>query len=943
MLIALHIDPKDWAKLLGVWVAPEEADGFPECYYPEPDDGMEIGRGRMMVKGPAVEWSAFFWRLQQATPYSAHWSVREEPDASSLSELFERLAVEVVDSADALASATPGGDFSVVVPGVTSHTPSPEALCAEIGGPTSKFMTTQKLSTLCQFFADEHQLVIVGCAEIKQKDADLALAWGLAYRGDRQLSLILPAQFALPTRIRLPWLLPPVRVFTYEGAAAVEEPLPMTQQESIASYSGRTWNVDRPAVLGDKAGWVQPVLDWTTIAPRFDKVERPSYVSWHVAGRQVLKMIPTAKRLTVTAGVASTKSENWPTPAKVVLTDVAPDHDLHAIIAAAANAAAARLAGDDSANREHQMQAVLNPKSLQLAAGWKREFPAWRPGSNNAAFIDFLAKDMNGRLHVVETKIGADAMLIMQGLDYWLWCKANSEHANAALGATSSRPPVIDFVVAPDKSCGEPISTYTAAQAEALHRDIEWRFTVVDDPETAHHVTRLAPYRLPKPHRRAGDTPPRWAVRLHQHATEAATLNGTNLVRTNSFTTPQEALLPAALETYENLNALGLLHSHILHVRSSQGFALNMFAPLTMEAWTAIARHHLDDTNAVVNEPPQFEYSDPQDSLGEATTTSPHATQVDCLVRVQLGNGRLHAFLIEVKLSEDNFSTCSASSSERNDRRQICGQPGPFGGDSAGCFQLANHDREHRRRYDIALGTAGHEPPSFGCWFRDGANQVMRNAALAKALIARNEVSGASVILMAPDDHMAIWEQWHRYVALVSAFEGVRFADLPGSQVAALHAPDQARLLSSRYLLPLDCVEIKLAQRLVDDHFPNGAALVRLHNDGSINYVQPIARFPVVSATADEIAFTTDYPAGPFVHRTPRTVWTPDNPTLTISDPDGNGSRVITTDLFEYLSQLPDTDVSVVTELRDQIPRLAARLRMTAPWWTAPGPGLEFQ
>ena len=937
MLIALHIDPKDWAKLLGVWGAPEDADGFPNCYYPEPDPGMEIGRGRMLVKGPAVEWSEFLWSLEQATPYSAYWSVREEPDGSSLPELFERLAVEVVESADNLASITLGGGFSMVVPGVTKPNRSSESLCAEIGGPRNSFTTGQKLSTLCQFFADDNQLVVVARADNKLKDADLALAWGLAYRGDRHLSLILPAHLALPARIRLPWLLPPVRLFTYEGTAAVEEPLPLTQSESIASFTGRTWYVDSPAVLGDKAGWVQAVTDWTAIAPRFERVERPSYVSWHVAGRQVLKMIPTSKRLTVIAGVDSTKGENWPTPVKAVLTEAARDDVVHAIIAAAANAAAARLDGDDSANREHQMQSALDPTDLKLAAGWKREFPAWRPGSNSAAFIDFLAKDLSGRLHVVETKIGADAMLILQGLDYWLWCRANREHASAALGASLSRPPVIDFVVAPNKPGGEPISTYTAAQAEALHRDIDWRFTVVDDPDTAQYVTQFASYRLPERYRRAGDTPPRWAVRLHQHATEAAARNGTTLVRTHSFTTAHEALLPAALETFERLNSLGLLHSHVLHVRSSQGFALNMLAPLTMKAWTAIARLHLGDPEASVTEPPEFEYTDPQDALGEATKASPHATQVDCLVRVHLGNGRLHALLIEVKLSEDSFSTCSAFASERNPRRQICGQPGPFGGDQMGCFQLANHDRENRRRYDIALGPASHEPSSFGCWFRDGANQVMRNAALAKALIARGEVASASMMLMAPDDHTAIWEQWHRHVGFVSAFEGVRFADLPASHVAALHDPDQARALSSRYLLSLDHLEIKLAQRLVDDHFPTGAALVRLNTNRSIRYVQTLARLPVVSTTADEINFTTYYPAGRFVHRTPRATWTPDNPTLTIPDPDGDGSRVITSDLSDYRSKMSDTDdISKVSELRDEIPHLAARSVMTSPWWTAP-------
>jgi len=175
---------------------------------------------------------------------------------------------------------------------------------------------------------------------------------------------------------------------------------------------------------------------------------------------------------------------------------------------------------------------------------------------------------------------------------------------------------------------------------------------------------------------------------------------------------------------------------------------------------------------------------------------------------------------------------------------------------------------------------------------------------------------------MAPDDHGAIWEQWHRHVGLVSAFEGVRFADLPASHVAALHDPHQARLLSSRYLLSLDHLEIKLAQRLVDDHFPNGAALVRLTTDNTIRYVQTIARLPVVSTTADQITFTTYYPAGPFFHRTPRMAWAPDNPTLTIPDPDGDGSRVITSDLSEYRSKMSDIDdISKVSELRDESPR----------------------
>lgn len=36
MLVALHVDPKDWSRLLGVWQAPDGSEGFPKAYYPEP-------------------------------------------------------------------------------------------------------------------------------------------------------------------------------------------------------------------------------------------------------------------------------------------------------------------------------------------------------------------------------------------------------------------------------------------------------------------------------------------------------------------------------------------------------------------------------------------------------------------------------------------------------------------------------------------------------------------------------------------------------------------------------------------------------------------------------------------------------------------------------------------------------------------------------------------
>lgn len=813
------------------------------------------------------------------------------------------------------------------VPGVTEEPFVGSTLSSAVGGPVSLFETDTKLSSSCEFFADERRMVVVVRPDQTQTTADKALAWGLAYRGDRELDVVLPAERAWPTRVRVPWVLPTVRVFTYEGQA-VAEPLPLTQGQSIAAFAGRTHSLSDMNGLGDQKDWLRIVTDWLSGAPGLDRVERPGYVAWHVAGRQVLKLTPGTNRLAVAAGVQSSRPEQWPPVVNLTLTEPAADHQQFEVVAAVARAAAARLAGTDAGHREHRMQSVLRPESLGLSTGWRREFPAWRPGSDRAAFIDFLACDPSKRVTVVETKIGPDEMLVLQGLDYWLWCRANLEDACSAVGGSPHRLPKICYVVAPRIEGGEPISIYTAAQAEALHRDVDWAFVVVDDADTGRGVHLHPPYTVPKPHRRAARTDPRWMVRLGTKAKAAAERQGAQLQGTHSFPTVEEAFLPDAMAAYEVLLGAGLVHGYIRHVRSSQAFALNLLAPLGVAEWTSIARHYLQDQDAVVDQPPEFEYTDPGDALSEATKASPHVTQVDCLVRIDLVGGRRHALLIEVKLSEDTFSTCSAYSSPRNPRRSICGQPGPFGGDPVGCFQLSNHDRDHRRRYDQFLGSPKQIPPSFGCWFRDGANQVMRNVALANALIERGEVDSASMVLLAPDDHTAIWTQWRQHLEYLSAYGRVSFGGLPASQITALHPEEQARKLTARYLLSEQVLEVRLAQRLVDERFAAGAVLVRLENDRRVRYRQALTRLPVVAADDETITLLTDYPAGPFEHMVSRSVLVGGDESIEVPDPEGDGSRLLSPDL-RHLGSTAEAE-----ELR----RAAQQDQLRSPWWTmSPG------
>ena len=131
---------------------------------------------------------------------------------------------------------------------------------------------------------------------------------------------------------------------------------------------------------------------------------------------------------------------------------------------------------------------------------------------------------------------------------------------------------------------------------------------------------------------------------------------------------------------------------------------------------------------------------------------------------------------------------------------------------------------------------------------------------------------------------------------MLCQYDNINFADLPASHVAALHEPTRARTLSARYLRPLDALKVRIPHRVVDTRFPDGAALIRLDNDRAVRYVQNLEQLPVVEADSDQIVFLTPYPAGPFVHHTPRSVWEHDIGDVTIPERDGDGSRIISAD-----------------------------------------------
>lgn len=617
------------------------------------------------------------------------------------------------------------------------------------GGPTKPFTPGKGLlSTLFRWFADESRLCVVAPdLTMKASSADVGFAHALGHLGDRDLIVVFPKSGAEAVSHRLPFLEVPARCFALTDAG-VEPVQPKRPADVIALYKG-TRGGTHDVTVGLK--YAAPVLSWLAARKGVVEDNRKSYRTWQYKGRQVLTLrMASSMEAELVAGVNYSDPKPGLDPVVLRLTTSITDAKLALVKTAIDTACKGRDSGADRGNAEHLLQERLRTgwKPLGLRAAPLREVAVRRP--IGYGYIDLVGAGTDGRIHVIETKLGPFDRLVVQGLDYWIWAKANTEVLAEWLDLPADAGIEIDYVVAEKKPGHGVIGSYTSGQAEALQGAIRWRFTTIrkwtgtDAPTVQRLPLRiLPPGSSDRPARRKA--PPRWSLRLAYHLAARAAVDGVTLGGGVFWPNATDGLEPAAAAVHERLVAEGLSHHMIGHVRSSQAFALNLFAPLDEEGRCAVAASLGVETAEVAE--PQFEWSDPDDQLHERTDASPYATQVDVRLNCVAKSGAKVTCLIEVKLSEPDFNPCSAWLSPKNNRLEVCASPGPFGNDSVACFQLRNHDRGHRRTYDAALGplTADERFVAGGCWFRFGGNQLMRNVALARSLVTRGAADAAVV------------------------------------------------------------------------------------------------------------------------------------------------------------------------------------------------------
>ncbi len=657
-------------------------------------------------------------------------------------------------------------------------------------------------ATVCMLGDAQHLMVAVGTGE-NQSDIDAALAWGLAFQQDRDLLVVLPAGTEQPTLNRLPWIATPVRVFVYDADLIPRPGIVPAREQVLADYRMQPVRNRADHALGVWEPAVEPLVHFAETHWALRPAHRRSYLAWHCQGRQVLRLRRTRTGVEVLAGVQYSKpTVAQPAPVTIIVDSPLTLHDRSVVESAVSTAVRDRFVGSDDTDREHALQAALaaaGATTLGLREPLRREYPAWRP-IGHPAYLDFLGHD-GQTLHIVETKLGNDPMLVLQALDYWTWVSAHQQQIGLDLGVRSDHPAQIDLVVASPNGTASPLGPYTLPQLEALDGAIRWRIHIatLDGPDVSVKTFRARTNPDPA---LAGRTleRPRHAARMQTDLLSYAGLQATD---SPILADAVSNVLPAAAEALHALVRAGLDHRYLAHVRSSQAFALNLFAPLTEEARCAALAHL--GLPAISADPAVFEYTDPDDRLGEATKARPHQTQVDVVLRGHDSEGNRLTALIEVKLTEIDFSWCSGYEAKANDRRDVCHSAGPFGSNPQGCFQLRNRDLGQSRQYDEhidldglkALDGAG---DSGGCVIRHGLNQPMRNVALANVLAEGGE--RVVYALCAPAAHPTIWRRWGEAQAVFGKGNAVGLGSLPAEVLLLLHPDGDA--LRKRYQLEPD-------------------------------------------------------------------------------------------------------------------------------------------
>jgi hypothetical protein len=388
-------------------------------------------------------------------------------------------------------------------------------------------------------FGDDESLVIVAGPQ-EGSDIQRALARGLGERGGRRLVLLLPERHTLATELRSAWLSGDARpkIYLHDGSHLVSDPPepvpPLDRPSSLAAFTDRLGGQSLqgdfdaatiPKHLGGRSVGVIDLVEWATTDPRLTPAHLRDTRSWHHMGQKVLSVQTTSAGLRITAGIHYSKAAQAPEPIHLPEGASLAPSQLQDIQQRVEAAIATRTAGHLYKPDEHWLQAVIrrDPSLVGVEQPALREVPTWRPQDTprrwGRGYADLIGLDGHGDIRIVETKLAsnADELLILQGLDYFLWATAYREMLTRRLGAPKAARLELHFVIGADAEGQARPHPYAKAQADSLDPSISWRFQTVagwftEPPRDARRLVTQLPDRT---------VPPATAAARERRETEA--------------------------------------------------------------------------------------------------------------------------------------------------------------------------------------------------------------------------------------------------------------------------------------------------------------------------------------------------------------------------------------------------------------------------------------
>lgn len=334
------------------------------------------------------------------------------------------------------------------------------------------------------WYGDESILTAVVSA-VEGKHAQEVLAHALSYAGKRRLNLVLPESLSGSTETRIPWLSHEIDVYRHDGSDA-SRARPVTKAQAIARAGD--FETSPPLYTGDVPPLVRQLERWASSNPDLEPAHRAKTRGWSHRGQRVLEISGRGRATRIKAGIDAKADPVVPVKGSDLTSE-----GLTALQRAVAAGMSHAERGTYQTAEEHHLQARLaqHPYALGLEHPLLREVPAFRPGSDldqiGRAFIDLVGLDGHGDVVVVETKLVGDHMIVLQGLDYWLWAMNNKSWLITRLNASPHAELRLLFAVAGKKGGRPSLSMHARTLLKRLDPEIDAATVLIDewtDPRT---------------------------------------------------------------------------------------------------------------------------------------------------------------------------------------------------------------------------------------------------------------------------------------------------------------------------------------------------------------------------------------------------------------------------------------------------------------------------